>query len=59
MSADPLCSAVYHDISPMIDGSDEISSSAKGIVDYDGYTSVMGYFGNGLEIGNVVFGIAD
>lgn len=59
MPADPLGGRVHDDVGAMVNRTDEVAACAKGVVHNERDARVVGDFGNGLEVGDVVARVAD
>jgi hypothetical protein len=47
------------DVGAVVDGTDEITSCAEGVVDDEGDASVVGYLSNCVKVGDVVAWVAN
>lgn len=59
VATDPLGRGVHDDVCAVVDGTNEVSSSAEGVVYHYRYTGFMCDGNDLLKVGNVVFGVAD
>ena len=59
MPADPLRGAVDDDVRAVVDGAAVEASRAEGVVDHHHHAGVVRDFDDRLEVGDVVFGVAD
>lgn len=59
VTTNPLGGRVDDDISTVLDGADEVTAGAEGVVDNHGDTVLVGNVGNLLEVGDVVAGVAN
>jgi hypothetical protein len=57
--ADPLCSRVNDDVGAVGDGAAEVPTGAEGVVDDYGNAGLVRDGDDALEVGDVVFWIAD
>jgi len=59
VAANPFGGGVNDDIGSVLDGLDEVSAGSKGVVHDQRNTRIVGDLCNGLEIGDVVLGVAN
>lgn len=48
VAANPLSSGVHDNVGSVLNGLDQVTSSAEGVVDYEGNAVVVGNLGDGL-----------
>lgn len=59
MTSDPLGSRVDYNVSAMLDGSNEVAASTKGVVNNEWDFVVVGYLGNGCNVQDLVLWVGD
>ena len=58
MSANKLCSGVYHNICTVLDRADKVGGTER-VVDNQGDVVLVGHLGNSLDVRHVGVGVAE
>ena len=59
MSTNPLGCGMDDNISTMLKGTDQVSTSTESVVNNQGHTGIMGNLGNGSNVGDDVLGVGN